>query len=106
MLSRGYSIMRNLENATPEGVTDIQPVNLVPAPFGPRRGLIFIRTELRPSSVRSHESRHLLDVGRMVELIRCLCKYSKALLMHIGQYLWVTGPYNLPLMSRPFRCYI
>jgi hypothetical protein len=41
MLSRGYSIMRNLENATPEGVTDIQPVNLVPAPFGPRRGLIF-----------------------------------------------------------------
>jgi hypothetical protein len=25
----------NLENATPEGVTDIQPVNLVAVPFGP-----------------------------------------------------------------------
>jgi hypothetical protein len=29
MLLWGYSIMRNLENATPEGVTDIQPVKLV-----------------------------------------------------------------------------
>lgn len=42
MLLGGYSIMRNLENASPEGVTNIQqPANLVAAPFGPRQGLIF-----------------------------------------------------------------
>jgi len=34
MLLGGCNTMRNLENATP-GVTDIQPVNLVAAPFGP-----------------------------------------------------------------------
>jgi hypothetical protein len=39
MLLGDYSIMRNLENATPEGVADIQLVNLVAAPFGPRLSL-------------------------------------------------------------------
>ena len=32
-------IIRNLENATPEGVTDIQLVNLVAAPFDLRLSL-------------------------------------------------------------------
>ena len=39
MLLGGYSIMENLKNATLEGVTDIQPVNLVAAPFGPHLSL-------------------------------------------------------------------
>lgn len=31
----GYSTTHNFENATPEGATDFQPVNLVAVPFGP-----------------------------------------------------------------------
>ncbi len=32
---RGYSVIRDTENATPERVTDDQLANLVAAPFGP-----------------------------------------------------------------------
>ena len=49
MLLWGYSIMRNLENTAPEGVTDIQPVNLVAVPFGPH---------LQLARNRGHQASH------------------------------------------------
>lgn len=62
--------MRNLKIVTPEGVTGYPTSEPCGCPIRPSS---FInRTETVTASVGLHESRHLPDVGRMVDFIRCI----------------------------------
>jgi hypothetical protein len=95
--------MRNLENATPEGVTDIQPV-LVAAPFGPHLSL----EPNRGRQVSGHTSQDTylmlaewLNLSDALVIFKCFTDAHCT--VTVG---YRTVPYNLPLMYRTFRYYI
>ena len=104
MLSRSYDITRNLENATPEGVTDIQSANLLAAPFGPHLSL----EPNRGCQVSGHTSQDdYLMLARWLNLYDALVMFKRFTdadcTISVG---YRTVPCNLPLMSRISRCYI
>jgi hypothetical protein len=97
---RGYSIMQNLENATPEGATDIQPVNLVAAPFGPH----LLLEPNRGRQVSGHTSQDTyLMLAEWLNLSDALVLFKR---FPDAYCTWVTGLYKFHLMSRTFRYYI